>query len=508
MATVTHSFTTGGTSVTHSFTTGAETTAPVVTVTVPAEGQLFTTANPTFTGTATDETGFDPDGAFLIVRLHDTTDDTYWSGSTWEPASFSYGYPLSPPDWQASGFNLTDGHTYELQARAVDAAGNTGFSDLVTFSALIEATAPQPDRTLVVDEYVPRHVITPTTPFYRAYFGDVRTGKILGELPITALGWSQPLNSAGSITASIPIIQPNDSITNRTLATRKATLWVEEDGEYVMGGILLTKAISGNTLSLAGEGFFSYLRRRTITGLLRYRDADQFQIAHYLASTYGAPVNISLGSGTCGVTRDRTYNWWDFKNVGEALEQLAAVENGFDFHFEFPKYEDGNPKINFVPEYPATGRNAGLVLEHERLGVTVVGYDEDGVDVTNTAITVGAGNDFSTVKDIRSSSKGLAEYVPLETVFSHSSVTKPATLNEHAGRHLARNGTPITRAKVRVVRYEGGPSGYRTGDIAHVYADNGLLEVDQLMRIVNMSVTYDGGTRIADLDLVGMEVFT
>lgn len=456
-------------------------------------------------------------------RLQRLSDGLFWtSGQSWagQQRDLSDTISLTVPGSYVmedgkDGLNFPQDlgaeETYIVRYQVSDADNAYSDPELTEFTfstAAVVGPPPGVERTIVADDYIPRHVATPTVAGYRALFGDVRTGQILGELPITALAWGDVLNGAGTVTATIPIVQPNPTITPGSLAPRETTLWVEENGEYVMGGILLTTAISGDSMTLAATGFFDYLRRRTISNTRKYNGVDQLAIAQELAGVYGGPVGVSYYTPGSGVLRDRNWYWWESKNVGEEISRLAATEDGFDFRFIYPRDVDNSPRIVFETLYPATGTDTGLILEHERKGVTVLGYEQDAVDVTNTAITVGAGNDKDTVRHIGVSNEGLARYVPLETVFTHSSVINQATLVEHAGRHLARTSKPIARAKVKVVSHEHGPVGYKTGDIATVRANVGLMNLDRKMRIMSMNVTYQGTMRIASLDLVGVEVFS
>jgi hypothetical protein len=108
----------------------------------------------------------------------------------------------------------------------------------------------------------------------------------------------------------------------------------------------------------------------------------------------GADIGVAGGSELSGVLRDRTYQAYEVKQIGEAVEQLAAVDGGFDFAI------DVTPSFGKVLtlSYPRRGRIAGTTGIVFESGKNLLGYTED-VDAGRqatiyTAIGAGDGADM------------------------------------------------------------------------------------------------------------------
>jgi len=102
----------------------------------------------------------------------------------------------------------------------------------------------------------------------------------------------------------------------------------------------------------------SVLNRRTIATDLVYTSERQENIAKalidYAQGLSGGDLSIIANTVTTGVLRDRTYLAADLKPVGEAIEELAAVDDGFEFRFDYVKAADSTMSPRFTTSYPAT----------------------------------------------------------------------------------------------------------------------------------------------------------
>ncbi|HEY6596024.1 MAG TPA: Ig-like domain-containing protein, partial [Asanoa sp.] len=118
------------TSAAHSFT--IDTTAPAVTLTAPAAGSVSTTATPTFSGAAGNQTG---DAQTVTVNVYSGTAATGTPVQTRQATrtGTSWTVDASPA--------LADG-TYTAQAEQQDAAGNTGKSTPATTFSINTAAPP------------------------------------------------------------------------------------------------------------------------------------------------------------------------------------------------------------------------------------------------------------------------------------------------------------------------------------------------------------------------------
>jgi peptidoglycan/xylan/chitin deacetylase (PgdA/CDA1 family)/major membrane immunogen (membrane-anchored lipoprotein) len=125
-------------------TTPADTTAPVVTLTAPADGATVKSATPTVSGTGGQATG---DSTSVTVQV-------YSGGTaTGTPVQTTTATIAADGSWSKTATTLPDG-TYTGQATQSDAAGNTGTSNAVTFTVNttpVDSTAPVVTLTAPAD---------------------------------------------------------------------------------------------------------------------------------------------------------------------------------------------------------------------------------------------------------------------------------------------------------------------------------------------------------------------
>jgi len=331
------------------------------------------------------------------------------------------------------------------------------------------------------------------------------------ELPFSGFSWVATLNGSGSASVSLPL-RTTSTITATSLDAGKSLLWVERDGVLLWGGIVwgVSGDVASNSLVVSASGFHSYARRRVIRNTLTYSATDQVTIARGLIDSMEA-VSGSLGiigttqTAVTGVNRDRTYNDWDRKNVGEALDQLAAVENGFDFSYTV-SYVAGLPAVEFVTSYPPLGRRTSYVLD---LGsnVELLSFTRDGSAMANEVDALGLGQGPNRLIRTRTDTAALASEPLLQDAVTFSDISVASTLSAHAGQRLSR-GNAIEQFSVRL-----GPDGppslgsYSVGDIVEARGDYGYLSISGDYRISQLTTSVGDSGEVVDVALSSLEAF-
>lgn len=366
---------------------------------------------------------------------------------------------------------------------------------------------------------------------WRMLYGTLVGGGILGELPAMSSGYNASLNGAGRWQVTVPLesdparltlplvgggsvdLDPNINLINReTVSPAKTAVWFERDGVLQYGGILWTARadIGANTLELAGEGYHSYWRRRHLVNNTTYTAVDQHTIAKNLIDTAQAvpdgTIGVAVSTLTSGRTRDRTWRAYERKNLGEAIEQLADVDGGFDWRYDFA-YNTGTPTgtLNFT--YPATGRRTQHVFE-VGTNCSMLSYEEDGTSICNYVDALGAGEGDDHLIATAANAPLIGPYPVLEDVISFTDVRDWWTLIDHANRRLARGAGPIRRVGLDTFPDVDPTLGsYIVGDQVTVRADHGWVQLDDWMRIVEMTVTISGGAEAINLSMAGLESF-
>lgn len=330
---------------------------------------------------------------------------------------------------------------------------------------------------------------------YRHLIADLLTGTIREEIPFSEVKYSHVLNRPGGFAATLPLRHPK--ATRANLDPGRTAVYVERDGVIVWGGILWTAkaSVDDATVEVGGEGFWSYFRRRLIRTTKVYTAQDQCLIARdlvtYAQSQPGGDIGVTVGSETSGVTRDRTYYHYERKNIGEAVEQLAAVQGGFDFNIDVA-WAGGAITKTLQVQYPRRGRATAIVFE---LGSNIEGLDQE-IDATRQANVIdglgyGTGEDIliSTVSDLSQT----PPYPILEDVHTNKDVRVATTLQLAALSELVSRSTPVERLPTLLAH--SGPDtelgSFITGDTVTVRGRDGYLSVDEQMRITNYEVSVD-----------------
>lgn len=330
---------------------------------------------------------------------------------------------------------------------------------------------------------------------YRYLVGDLLTGVLREEMPFSGVTYSQVLNAPGAFQATIGLQHPK--ATRANLDPGRTAIYVERDGVLLWGGILWAAQVSADKaeISLSGEGFWSYFRRRVLRTTKTYTAVDQLAIAQDLVtwaqSQTGGDLNVAVGIETSGVDRDRTFNFWERKPIGEAVEQLAAVENGFDFAVDIEYATSGAITRTFRLDYPRRGRDTSIVFE---LGANLGSFTQlvDARVQANQIDVIGSGDGagmlIATVSDLSE----VPPYPLLEDVLSYKDVTVLDTLTGHGNASLAARTTPVeTIPTIAQFGPDTGLGSYITGDEVTIRGDAGFIDLDQRVRIIEIAVKVD-----------------
>ena len=303
-------------------------------------------------------------------------------------------------------------------------------------------------------------------PVYRYLAHDLRTGTLLEELPLRDVTFELRLNGAGAFTANLPVgfrTRAGHSLTAAYLGATvplQTALYIERDGVLVWGGWIIGRNRSkrSGAIELAGADFFSFLNRQNLETTLTYTAAadDQFDIVRglvaWVQAQAGGNIGLQVSTGDSGVTRDRTYFGYEAKNIGEAISQLAAVENGFDFAIDCA-YVAGVPVPTLRLSYPRRGRAAAVTGHVFDLGRNILDYDwpEDGDRAATRVIGLGAGDGL----DMLSTSYSRADlidlgYPRLTHVLAFKDISVAATLVGHVRAYAQVFGLPTIEPKITV----------------------------------------------------------
>lgn len=303
--------------------------------------------------------------------------------------------------------------------------------------------------------------MTTNTP-YRAIFCDLRTDTTIDILPLRDVTVDDYIGKAGSLSGTIPVPDAEVAARVRRIEEGRTSVYLQRGTDLWWGGIVWTATLQSDdrgvlTLGVQAATFESYAGRRRIRADLTYpspplyQPTDQLDIVralwtHMQTKLPGGDIGVTYGTETSGQYRTVSYRDGDETVYQEAIEALAAVENGFEQRISV--YRD-----------PATGaRVRRLQLGSPRIQVgstdlvldrpgTILSYSfpRDATRGGTTARTRGASvNDNQAAESRPQCSEEQpatnlinAGYPRIDLSSDHTDIIDKATLNSLAKAELA-----------------------------------------------------------------------
>lgn len=387
---------------------------------------------------------------------------------------------------------------------------------------------------------------------YRFLIADVLTDDVLAELPVEACTFSESLNTAGSLSATMRLGAPQHTdippsgvptlvllpggvdnlgdTDGNTIALPynvqagaigtaqgaapsvlpgRHAIYVERDGVLLWGGVVWTYVadVATNVGSIGAEGFFSLVQGRVLDTDYTATGRDQVLIVKDLLDTIQAYPGGDMLLDTSdlvaqGTTRDRTYEADEWKDVGEAIEQLSAVRGGFDFRVGVGWSASGPLRRMLITSADGTGRPTEYVLELGR-NLELLSLTVDATTLVSNVYA--AGKDNLTALE----STAIGFYPRRDMLINEDDISVPATLQDHALRALDRGAEPMAIPFVSIYPNQEPKLGsFITGDIVAIVGEYGAVDFSGDYRITAWQASIDtAGAEVINLTLAPTEVF-
>jgi len=185
---------------------------------------------------------------------------------------------------------------------------------------------------------------------WRYLFYTLLGNSYIGELPLDNVAFDTNLGGfgTGSFAAELSLVDRRV----RALPFRAATdagevvCYSECDGVIAGGHVVWDTTYTAKTqrLALTGSELLSYIMRRAIQRARTFAGVDQLDIVRQLLIDAYGDVNGGViavdpvGTGPLsGVTRDRTYLYGDSSKLGDIIDRLAKVIDGFDYSIAYDR---------------------------------------------------------------------------------------------------------------------------------------------------------------------------
>ncbi|WP_432194713.1 hypothetical protein [Streptomyces sp. bgisy027] len=304
---------------------------------------------------------------------------------------------------------------------------------------------------------------------YRFLFTDLRSDQVLDALPVQGVALDDYIGKTGRLTGTVPI--PNRAIADRArkaLQPGRTGVWVERGREIWWGGILWTLNLASDARGfLAAQiqcgGWESYLYRRLLLDTLVAEQVDQFDIVRglldYVQSTPGGDIGITYDGEPSGVTRDRTFSRYDLPVIGDLIDQLAAVERGFEWRIASFRDTSGRRVKRLVLGHPIIRTGAAeIVLDHPGPVLTYT-WPHDASALANGWQSRGASiNQNQAADSVPLMSERLvadddlaAGWPRLDGSSDYTTVEQKATLDAHASADWTAARRPVQIPEVEVL---------------------------------------------------------
>ena len=344
---------------------------------------------------------------------------------------------------------------------------------------------------------------------YRVLIGNLQDATWYEEIPVTRINFSHYLNGPGKVDIST---SPNPEslhlrkkISTDYLKPGRSTIYIEKNGVIVGAYILweLFVIYPSNRLRLIGEGFWSYFRRRIIQADDLYDNVDQLLIgrtliANALAVERGSIVGMSTVTTAVysGVNIVRNYYAYQRRYVGEAIEDLADKDDGFDFSINSRWIGGSSPATisnEYQQYYPRKGTVGDLVFDLEA-NILRFQWQQKAQKFVTKMYMVGAGtaNDTTLAQAEFVSIQG---YPLLEHKLVKKDVSTSGTLYNYATRELHKRNQlyEILTLELDPRSVETKLGSFSTGDIVRLKINRGFVIIDKYYRIMMYDVWVNEG---------------
>jgi hypothetical protein len=238
-----------------------------------------------------------------------------------------------------------------------------------------------------------------------------------------------------------------------------------------------------HTVQLSAVDYRGLLDRRIVHSAVTYTGVDQSQIAWNLINTSqglsGGDVGITRGpTWNHGVTRTRNYEAG--KSIGEAIQQLGNVIDGFEWEID--------PELRFRTWQPQRGAARDFVAEY---GNTVDSVSR-GVDPSEYANVVRFAGDPDTTTAVTEVAADIATRPEgrFEVALGDTELKVQQTIQNRADRQLAVRGVirPSYSLGLRPGKWQG-PDQLWIGDTLRVVVRSGRLDVNTVDRVEEITVS-------------------
>lgn len=287
----------------------------------------------------------------------------------------------------------------------------------------------------------------------------IQDNEVLAELPVeSGASVGKLLSGTGQTDCSVKLGDSRYDKLDLVQVTEQNLhcLFVDYDGDIMWGGIIWGRDYDSEAkaLKLTAVEFMSYFARRNLTvnssTLFGITNVDSAQIVRELitwaqAQTHGNML-IQVGSELSHVLVDFDIKAYEYKQITEAIMELAEQDTGFDVSVDCRWDENDRPARYLVIDSPRRGRsfNTTRFMWEKPGNLRKYTYPEDGTSQSTVTHGVGKG-EGNLMKRVDASTPGLYDlgYPLLEAVASFKDVATIPRLTTMTASQQSLNRLPV-----------------------------------------------------------------
>lgn len=353
---------------------------------------------------------------------------------------------------------------------------------------------------------------------YSYLITDLRDNSVISELPFTGVSYEKNLSKSGNADLSIIINEETLEMNpNAFTYPGRTGLYIFRNEQVMWGGVIFKRTYSSEsrTLSLTCKSFEEYFYHIIQRKDINVKDIEQLDIARRIVTENNAHKDLLISVDTTtksGIRRERNMFTYEFKTVGEELERLASLINGFDWNVDVttdPNSGVIKRDLNFY--YPERGKrqeNTDLIFEFPG-AIRSFTISDDSENAANIVSGIGAGEGTEQLSYTKTDQNQIVKhkFPRLEGTKSYKSVSELSTLKAHVDSELNKSLPPVTVIEV-VLRGDGEGEHevgtYEVGDWARFRIEDPFLPepIDQMHRITGYKVSVEDESGLETVTLV------
>jgi hypothetical protein len=309
---------------------------------------------------------------------------------------------------------------------------------------------------------------------YTYRFANLLSDSDVAELELTNVKFDRRIIVPGAFSATVVV--SNTEIANevRKVVPGKTIVHVYRNsdiwGTYIIWSARIRSENGATSVEFSGSTLESWFYRRIIdVDVLDYTQVDQIDIMRDMVANaqigwlpYAAAANlhITMTPGVSGVKRDRRYLKTEAASYGQRLEELANVDNGFEYMLRTYIDADGKRVREIVWGYPKLNESINTFNYFYPGNITSYELTYDATEASTAFWARGDTIEEDYAEDaeplmtpypVLSDEYFQAAWPHLDRVIDYSSVTEIKTLEQYAQYWAATRAGVIMIPQIEVI---------------------------------------------------------